>query len=518
MYCPETRTNGQGQIGLYRGTGGNPMNAALPSQASASPGADTPLYVDLDGTLIRTDAAQELLIESLKTPSRWTGILRAARQDGRSGIKHALWDEAGFRPELLPYNDDVLSYLRQAREQGRRVILATAADRRVAEAVSAHLALFDGILASEPGNNLKGAAKLEVIRADAGGEPFEYLGDSRADIPIWEAAGWAGFVAPSGAVEEARRRSGDRVTLVSEGNGSLVRGLWKAMRPHQWSKNVLVFVPLLLSHQYGHAGMLLAALMAFVCVSILASSVYLANDLVDIEADRRHRTKRNRPFASGAVLPVEGAGAALGLATLALLLAFATLPPKFGAILLVYLAMTTAYSFVLKRFSTIDTIVLGMLYTLRIVAGAAACGIAVSSWLLTFSLFFFVSLAYLKRAIELERVEEATKLPSRNYWGAELSTVRAFGIANAAAAMLTLAQYMSSATASQTYGAADLLWLVLPLMMFWIYRTWMWACRGKIGDDPVIFAVTDRISQLTLATTVLLVVAARYLTMEPMIQ
>jgi len=497
------------------------MNAALPSLASASPDADTPLYVDLDGTLIRTDAAQELLIEALKAPARWPGMLGAARQDGRSGIKHALWDEARFRPELLPYNADVLAHLQTAREQGRRVVLATAADRRVAEAVAAHLALFDGILASDPGNNLKGGAKLEAIRADAGDAPFEYLGDSRADIPIWEAAGWSGFVAPSGAVEEARRRSGDRVTLVSEGNrgnGALARGLWKAMRPHQWSKNVLVFVPLLLSHQYGDAGMLLAALTAFVCVSILASSVYLANDLVDIEADRRHRTKRNRPFASGAVRPVQGVAAALGLAALALLLAFATLPPKFGAILLVYLAMTTAYSFVLKRFSTIDTIILGMLYTLRIVAGAAACGIAVSSWLLTFSLFFFVSLAYLKRAIELERVEEATKLPSRNYWGAELATVRAFGIANAAAAMLTLAQYMSSATASQTYGAADLLWLVLPLIMFWIYRTWMWACRGKIGDDPVIFAVTDRISQLTLATTVLLVIAARYLTMEPLIQ
>lgn len=494
------------------------MNAAPTSPASSAPGAENPLYVDLDGTLIRTDAAQELLIESLKVPSRWPGIVRAGRQDGRSGIKHALWDETRFRPELLPYNDDVLAYMRQARDQGRRVMLATAADRRAAEAVAAHLGLFDGVLASEPGRNLKGGAKLAAIEADAGGAAFEYLGDNRADIPIWNRAGWAGFVAPSGAVEEARHRSGTRATLVSHSERSLPRGLWKAMRPHQWSKNVLVFVPLLLSHQYGHPGALLAAAMAFVCVSILASSVYLANDLVDIEADRRHRSKRNRPFASGAVLPVEGAGAALGLAALALLLAFLTLPAKFGAILLVYLAMTTAYSFVLKRFSTIDTIVLGMLYTLRIVAGAAACGIAVSSWLLTFSLFFFVSLAYLKRAIELDRVEETTKLPSRNYWGAELATVRAFGIANAAAAMLTLAQYMSSATASQTYGAADLLWLVLPLMMFWIYRTWMWACRGKIGDDPVIFAVTDRISQLTFAATILLVIAARYLTMEPLIQ
>lgn len=477
-----------------------------------------PLYVDLDGTLVKTDIAQELLVGAVRVPSALPAILRAGFESGASGIKRAIWSEERFHPELLPYDQEVLAHLRKARAEGRRVVLATAADRQVAEAVAAYLGLFDAILASDPGQNLKGAAKLAAIQADCGGGPFEYLGDSAADIPIWQAAARAGFVAPTGAARAYAARSASGATLVTDAAPPIWRGLWKAMRPHQWAKNVLIFLPLFFAHEYTDAAVVANVMIGFVAMSLMASAVYIINDLLDIPADRRHRVKRNRPFAAGLVRPVHGVSAALAFVMLALALAFGVVGFGFGVILSVYFATTTAYSFVLKQYSTIDVIVLSLLYTVRIVAGAAACGIALSPWLLTFSLFFFVSLAYMKRFIELDSVAEDAKLPNRNYQGAEVASVQIFGIANAAAALLTLAQYLNTPIARETYGARDILWLAVPLMMFWMYRTWMWAVRGKVGDDPVVFALTDRISQVTLVAVLTVFLAARYFDFEGFIR
>ncbi|WP_417523226.1 UbiA family prenyltransferase [Marinovum sp.] len=480
-------------------------------------GLSLPLYVDLDGTLVRTDVAQELLIAALVRPRNWAPVLAAWKAHGASGIKRAVWDRDGFHPALLPYDETVLDYLRDARAQGRRIVLATAADRQVAEAIAVHLGLFDAVLASDPGHNLKGAAKLAAIEADSHG-PFEYLGDSAADIPVWRAAHRAGFIRPDSAAQAEMQATGDRVSLVTDPAPPAWRGLWKAMRPHQWAKNTLVFLPLFFAHLYTEAGALALAALAFLAMSLMASGVYLVNDLIDIPADRRHRSKRFRPFAAGLVRPVHGVIAAGTLMVSALLLGFGAVGLPFGVVLLIYFVLTTAYSFALKQYSTVDVIVLSLLYTVRILAGAAACSVMLSPWLLTFSLFFFVSLAYMKRYIELDSVEDDDKLPHRNYWGAELASMQIFGIANAAVSLLTLAQYINSPTAKETYGADDILWLAVPMLMFWIYRTWMWAIRGKVGDDPVVFALTDRISQITLLAVVTMFVAARYLDFVGFIQ
>lgn len=478
----------------------------MPDHQAAA--AALPLYVDLDGTLVHTDVAQELLVAALARPRNWAPVLRAWRHHGASGIKRAIWAPDGFHPALLPYDETVLDYLRQARAQGRRIVLATAADRELAETIAVHLGLFDAVLASEPGANLKGTAKLDAIRADSGGA-FEYLGDSAADIPIWRAAQRAGVIRPDAAARAERDTLGGRLSLVTDPPPPAWRGLLRAMRPHQWAKNALVFLPLLFAHLYTDMGALLMATLGFVAMSLMASGVYLINDLLDIPADRRHRSKRHRPFAAGVLRPVQGVAAAALLLLAALGLGFGAVGLPFGLVLLLYFAMTTVYSLALKRFSTIDVIILSLLYTVRIVAGAAACDVLLSPWLLTFSLFFFVSLAYMKRFIELEAVTEDAKLPHRNYWGAELASVQIFGIANAAVSLLTLAQYINSPTARETYGARDILWLTVPLMMFWIYRSWMWAIRGKVGDDPVVFALKDRISQVTLLAVLLVLVAAR---------
>ncbi|WP_323765418.1 UbiA family prenyltransferase [Marinovum sp.] len=485
------------------------LDGALAEDRTPDQAGELPLYVDLDGTLVQTDVAQEQLVAALARPRNWPPVLRAWRAHGASGIKHAVWDGDGFHPALLPYDAEVLDYLRAARAQGRRIVLATAADRQAAEAVAAHLGLFDAVLASEPGHNLKGAAKLAAIRQDCPG-PFEYLGDSAADIPVWRAAHRVGFVRPDTRARTEMQAAGARLTLSTDPAAPAWRGLLRAMRPHQWAKNALVFLPLFFAHIYTDMRMLLMAALAFAAMSLMASAVYLINDLLDIPADRRHHSKRLRPFAAGVVRPVQGVAAALALMMAAVGLGFGALGLPFGLVLLLYFAMTTVYSFALKRFSTIDVIVLSLLYTVRIVAGAAACDILLSPWLLTFSLFFFVSLAYMKRFIELDAVTEDAKLPHRNYWGAELASVQAFGIANAAVSLLTLAQYINSPTALETYGARDILWLTVPLLMFWIYRTWMWAIRGKVGDDPVIFALKDRISQLTLLAVLVVLVAARH--------
>ncbi|MCK0149799.1 UbiA family prenyltransferase [Marivita sp. S6314] len=481
------------------------------SKSTLSTGLD--LFVDLDGTLIAGDIAEESLA---RTARNWRAFVAAAQSysaGGLSGLKRSL--ATSMPPDVtnLPFREDVLDYIRGARAAGRRVVLATAADKQIAVAVADHLGLFDAVIASEPGRNMKGEAKLHAIQDMAAG-PFEYLGDSAADVPIWQAAERSGFVAPSAQARHEMKRDPGSVSLHIEPSISQGKALMKAMRPHQWAKNVLVFVPILFAHEYVDPGVLLAGLMAFVCFSLCASGVYLVNDIIDIEADRKHATKHKRPFAAGHLSIRRGllaAGALLGGSVLA---AFAFVNVLFGLVLASYAVLTTAYTFCLKRYSTVDVVALSLLYTWRILAGSAATALAPSPWLLSYSLFFFLSLAYMKRYIEIDAMktaDEDEKLPSRNYYASEVQLVLTFGIANGALSVLTLAQYVNSTSVEQFYSMPFLLWLIVPVMMFWIYRTWTWASRGKIGDDPVVFALKDRISRICVGIVLLIIIAARVL-------
>ena len=470
-----------------------------------------PVFVDLDGTLVRTDIAQELMMRSFGSARTVRGLAAAALRDGRSGVKRVLSDASDLRADLLPYNQAVLDHIRAARDQGRTVVLATAADRMVAEQIAEHTGLFDAVLASEPGRNLKGAAKLEAIREFAGGDDFEYLGDTMADMPIWQAASRRGFVNPPGPARALHAAEPERTSLHVEDRKPAFGQVLKAMRPHQWAKNGLVMLPLLFSHSYGDPASVLAALAAFLIFSLCASAVYLINDMVDIDADRAHAKKRHRPFAAGRLAPVTGVMAAAGLFTFSILAAFLAVGTLFGLVLLAYIALTTAYSFFLKQRATIDVVLLALLFTIRIIAGAAAIGVELTPWLLNFALFFFLSLAYMKRYIEISRSAATGKVPSRDYSPEDLGTVQAFGIANGTASLLMLALYLNSQTASEQYASPTLLWLSFPVMVFWICRAWMEASRGRIDDDPVVYVLKDRTSLIAVGVVLAIVIGARYI-------
>ena len=471
---------------------------------------DIPLYVDLDGTLVKTDIAQELLVRAFRFPEALKAGLSAVPK-GISPLKHALAHHVPLDAKRLPYRPGVLDHIAAARAAGRRVVLATAADQRVAEQVAEHLQIFDAVLASTPKLNLKSEAKLAAIKADArahsDSEAFEYLGDSRADLVIWEAATLRGFAQMPNGAEPLAKDSG-QVSLMLPSDGGLARPLIKAMRPHQWSKNVLVFLPLLFAHLYFVPGSLILSLVAFMAFSLCASAVYLVNDLLDIEADRAHATKHLRPFASGRIRPLHGCVVAAVLFLAALALGFGGAGPWFGVVLVLYILMTNIYSFWLKSHSTIDVVILALLYTTRIVAGAAALKVVPSPWILTFSLFFFLSLAYMKRYIELCDVESDDQLPARGYWSSDLNVIRTFGISNAALSLLTLAEYVSAPEIQGRYQSPGLLWIMIPMMMFWSYRTWLKATRGQVGGDPVVFALKDRVSRATGVAVLMVVILA----------
>lgn len=487
------------------------MNAMPTIVSKSDSTTQCDLFVDLDGTLVAADIATESLARTTRDKFASVAAVRAYASGGLSALKASLAETSPPDVTTLPYREEVLTYIREARAQGRKVILATAADKAVAQQVANHLGLFDDVIASQPGRNLKGAEKLKAIEDLANG-PFEYLGDSDADLPIWRAASRAGFVAPSPAARQEMARDPSRVSLHVAPQVSTWTALIKAMRPHQWAKNVLVFVPMIFAHEYVYPPVVLAGVIAFICFSLCASGVYLLNDIVDIQADRQHTTKRNRPFAAGHLSIGKGLLAALTLLGLSIGIALAFVNALFGVVLIAYLVLTTGYTFVLKRFSTADVVALSLLYTIRILAGAAATMVAPSPWLLSYSLFFFLSLAYMKRYIELESMDAKRgdeKLPSRNYYASENQLVLTFGVANGALSVLTLAQYVNSTSVRQIYATPYLLWLIVPIMMFWTYRSWTWASRGQIGDDPVVFALKDQISRICVLLVLIVIISAR---------
>jgi 4-hydroxybenzoate polyprenyltransferase len=282
----------------------------------------------------------------------------------------------------------------------------------------------------------------------------------------------------------------------------------KALRLHQWAKNILIFVPLLLAHVIA-VNRLLAALLAFCCFSLAASATYIVNDLFDIEADRRHPHKRLRPFASGDLSGLAG----LGIAASFMLLAFAgtrLLPLAFTGWLLLYLAASLAYSVYLKRVALVDVLVLSGLYTLRLLAGSAATHSHISHWLAGFSVFLFFSLAMVKRFAELENLRSSGSPPKngRGYLVADLNQLRSFGTSSAFAAVMVFAIYISSSEVVVLYRRPQVLWLIMPLMILWLCRVWLLAARGNLNEDPIVFALTDRMSLLIGAATALIAILA----------
>ncbi|ABD57169.1 UbiA family prenyltransferase [Jannaschia sp. CCS1] len=472
------------------------------------PADATVLVVDLDGTLCRTDTLHEALLALLaQRPLAAFSILGWLRE-GRAAFKSHVANASIVPGDSLPLNDEVLDIVRGARAEGRRTALVTAADQRQAEAVANSVGLFDDVVGSSDGDNLKGSAKARKLVELYGEDGFDYLGDSYADIPVWSAARKAVTVGADAKLRGAAEAANPNVAHLAAPKGK-ARAMLKAIRPHQWSKNALLFLPLVAAHDFGALWVVGLAFLAF-CFT--ASAVYVINDLLDLDADRAHPRKRCRPFASGMLGADTGVVLAVGLLCMAAILGMATGQVAFPGVLAVYLTFTFAYSLALKRKLIIDVLTLAGLYTVRIVAGGVAGDLLLSQWLLGFSMFLFLGLAAVKRQAELtDQLATGRESLGRAYEVDDLPILRALAVSASMAAVLVLSLYISSDDVIVLYSSPLFLWLLCPLVLYWVLRMVMATHRGKMTDDPIVFAATDRISQLIIGFAVVIVAAATFL-------
>ena len=455
------------------------------------------LVVDLDGTLIRTD----LLVEGankflIQNPSQFLKLLIWLLR-GKTVLKSELAKSVELDASSLPYNLDVIEWLQLQKNEGRRLVLATASHRLFAERVAQHLNLFDEVLATEENINLKATAKRDALVARYGEGGYDYVGNDWPDLKVWVRAHKAHIVGASPALLASAQAQGNVGVIWPSKAPSTLLSLLKAMRLHQWMKNLLVFVPLMTAHQYTNVHSDMLAVMAFVIFSLTASSVYLLNDLVDVHDDRHHTHKKNRPFASGALSLITGWVLWPALLLIAILLSILFMPTLFTVSLGVYFVLTVAYSLDLKQMAVVDVLILATLYTLRIIAGAAAIDVAVSFWLLLFSMFIFLSLALTKRYSELRVARDEGRsgtIRGRGYEPDDLELVSSLGGSSGFIAVLVLALYVQDEQTADLYVTPQLIWLLCPIMLFWISRTWLIAHRGRMHDDPIVFALKDKVS------------------------
>ncbi|CAG9932808.1 UbiA family prenyltransferase [Candidatus Nitrotoga arctica] len=457
-----------------------------------------PLIVDLDGTLLRSDMLVESTFAFLRQNPIRALIPLFWLSAGKANLKTKLAAAVSLDVTLLPYDRQVIAFLEQEKAGGRTLILATASHQDYADAIATHLGLFARVLATYGDINLSARTKRDVLVREYGEKGFDYVGNSRDDLKVWASAHKAYLANPEFGVEAAATRLGN-VEQVIRTTAHPWRAWIKQLRLHQWVKNALLFVPLLASHRVGELDLLVYGMLAFVFFGLCASSVYLLNDLLDIEDDRQHPSKRLRPLASGMV-PIK---AALLVFPALLLGAFAgaawLLPWKFTLTLASYYALTLAYSLVLKRIMTVDVITLAMLYTMRIVAGTFAFDVSLTFWMLAFSMFLFLSLAMVKRYGELResRSKGKTELThGRGYYPGDLEMISSQGVASGYLAVMVLALYIQDQNTLALYHHPQVIWLACPLLLYWITRIWMIAHRGWMHDDPVVFAMKDRNSLL----------------------
>lgn len=475
----------------------------------AAPTTFEPLCVDLDGTLVKSDTLVDSLLVLARAHPAALLALPGQLLRGRAALKAFITSRVSLDVAHLPYNRAVLQFLHEERARGCALYLVTGADLHLAQRVAAHLSIFAGVLGSDGRVNLTGSRKLDRLRSEFGGEKYAYIGNDTPDLPLLAHASESMVANPSLRLRVRMRLRGIRPARAFIERGGAVRSAVRSLRLHQWAKNLLIFLPLLLAHVIA-ANRLLTALLAFFCFSFTSSSAYILNDLLDIEADRRHPKKRFRPFAAGELSAATGAGMVAGLLVLAAAGA-RMLPFAFTGWLLLYLGSTFAYSWYLKRIALVDVLVLSGLYTLRLLAGSAATQSHISQWLAGFSIFLFFSLAIVKRFAELENLR-ISGLPPRNgrgYLVADAEQLRSFGTASAFAAVMVFAIYISSSDVVVLYRRPQLLWLIMPLMILWLCRVWLLASRGELDEDPLVFAFTDRMSLaigIAVAATVLLAV------------
>lgn len=466
--------------------------------------APVPLCVDLDGTVIRSDMLWESMARLLRRNPLFLFAIGFWFLRGRAYLKQQIARRTRVDISRVPLCPAFHEFMLKEREK-RPVLLVTASDREIAEQVAAHLGIFSEVLASDGKTNLRGKAKAAELVHRFGRGGFDYAGNSSMDYPVWESARQA-------IVVNARPTVADRAQKCAPVSGvfdplpSIWKGLAAAIRPHQWVKNLIVFVPLITAHRMTDPAILPAAIIAFAAFSLCASSVYLLNDIVDLDSDRQHPNKRFRPLASAALPLQYGFAAVPAIFVLAAGLAL-LLPWSFVAILGLYVLLTTGYSWFLRQVPLLDVFCLAALYTLRLIGGHEATGVAYSSWLLVFSMFIFLSLALVKRFVELRSADpgEGAGLHGRGYAAGDLELVTALGSSSGFIAVLVLALYVNSREVLELYRHPLVLLLICPLLLYWVSRIWLLAHRGNMHDDPVVFALRDPVSYVIGGLTLIVI-------------
>ncbi len=465
------------------------------------------LVCDLDDTLIKTDIFFESLLKLIRTNPLKILALPLWLSRGRAYTKNQILKFAKIDPSTLPYRQEVLRYLRDRKAQGAKIILASASNHEVVQSIAEHCQCFDHAQGSTSSHNLKSKAKLDWINRTFPG-PFEYIGDSSADLTIWQKSSHAVMVNPSRHIAGKVKTFGITTTTIHDftPRGRLII---KQMRVHQWVKNALLAIPMLAAHKVQSFDTWQSLFVGIASFSLIASMVYVINDMLDVENDRKHPTKKNRPFAAGSLPLKIGFVLAPALGFSSILLAM-WLGSDFYHLIIAYLAINLFYSTRLKETIMLDVVILASFYTLRLMAGSAATNIAISHWLLSFSTFFFLGLALVKRYTELLRVvgKSQRALHGRGYSGEDKIPVLIMGIACSLMSILILSLYFSSPEIRVLYGRHQILWSLAPLMLFWTGRIWLITNRGQIHDDPVVFAVKDKISWLLLVAATIVIIMA----------
>lgn len=458
-----------------------------------------PLFVDLDGTLIKTDLLLESVLSLLRKQPWMLFAMMYWLALGKAKLKEEIAKRTNLDFESLPLQQEFLAFLHREKMSGRALYLATASDRRLAEPIAELLGIFNAVLSSDGKSNLKGDRKLHAILTLCNGGDFDYAGNERADLAIWAKARRVIAVNPSTAVIAALRNRRHLIQHVFDDRPPPARTWIRALRIHQWAKNVLLGVPVLTAHTFTLPAVAQITV-AFTAFGLVASANYLLNDLIDLTSDRHHPRKCRRPLAAGDIGLASGA--------LAMIVAFATgfalagqLSADFLFTLIVYLFSTISYSLYFKRVVLIDVLLLASLYTLRVVSGAYAIQVVLSSWLLAYSMFLFLSLALVKRSTELITMQRLSRKTARgrNYQVSDYPILSAMGVASGYISILVLALFISSPDIVERYSRPVVLWLLCPWMAYWVSRLWLKTSRGEMQDDPLMFSLKDKASWIVFA-------------------
>ncbi len=464
------------------------------------------ICVDLDGTLIKSDMLFESALIFLKQNMLNIFLLLIWLFKGKEVLKYKIAERIEFDPTLLPYNQELIDYLKE--QKNTHIVLATASNIKIAEKVATHVGIFDEVFASDENINLKGINKLEFLNNKFGKNNYIYCGDSSADLPIISSCKDYILVNPSSSVKK-KATSIKTPLLLIENKKSLLKSIVKQIRVYQWIKNILLFLPPLLAHVTGYE-IYQNSVLAFFAFSFAASSIYILNDLLDLDSDRAHSRKKFRPIAAGNMsIPFAGLSF-FSLVGLSAFISIVYLPVDYSIVLLLYYFSNLLYSFRLKRIYLVDIVLLASLYTLRIYAGSVAVNVPTSKWLLAFSMFIFLSLAFLKRYTELLdlKTNNKEKAKGRGYSVSDISLIQSFGTGAGLLSILVYTLYIESNSVSLLYKRPEFLYLISPLLLIWIGRLWFKAGRGYMHDDPIVFTAKDKISYLIIGLSFLLALGA----------